>query len=119
MRQSVKVTRRKTKWRLERKLKQRLQNKLDNHRRKAGGRFTTVQWRDKLALFDNRCAYCGEQSSKLEVEHIVPIIKGGQHCDANIVPACRKCNAQKGEMTIEEWMAKLEKEQPNGGSSNE
>lgn len=108
MRQSIKFKRKKSLWRIKRKLKQRLQNKLDNHRRKAGGRFTVSQWRDKLELFNHCCAYCGEPSDKLEVEHMTPIIKGGIHDDSNIVPACRRCNAQKGEMTIEEWLEKLE-----------
>lgn len=101
---------RKPEWRIKRKLKQRLRNKLDNHRRKAGGRFTVAQWLDKLELFNNCCAYCGEPSDKLEVEHMIPIIKGGKHEDSNIVPACRKCNAQKGELTIDEWLIKLKGE---------
>lgn len=61
-----------------------------------------------MELFNHCCAYCGEPSDKLEVEHMTPIIKGGIHDDSNIVPACRRCNAQKGEMTIEEWLEKLE-----------
>ena len=97
-------------WRKKRKLKQRVKNKLDNHRRKAGGRYTPTQWWDCLEEFDYCCAYCGkseEEVGTLEVEHMTPLSKGGIHGASNIVPACRKCNAQKGEMTLEEWEVKL------------
>ena len=110
---SMRPKRRKSKkpaWRIQRKLKQRLQNKLDNHKRKVGGRFTTVQWNAKLRQFNNCCAYCGEFDAHLEVEHMIPTSRGGLHDDDNIVPACRNCNAQKGEMTMDEWMTKLEGE---------
>ncbi len=102
--------RKKPQWRKDRKLKQRLKNKLDNHRRKAGGRFTVQQWLKKLRLFDHCCAYCGDHQDvcgTLEVEHMVPINRGGKNEDSNIVPACRRCNAQKGEYTLIEWHEKL------------
>jgi 5-methylcytosine-specific restriction endonuclease McrA len=110
---SRRSSKRKTEWRKKRKLKQRIQNKLDNHRRRAGGRFSVRQWNKKLEEFDHKCAYCGEppaEGKTLEVEHMIPISRGGAHDESNIVPACRKCNAQKGEMTLEEW---IEKEKEN------
>ena len=44
--------------------------------------------------FEHCCAYCG-CSGDLEIEHVVPISKGGQHHLGNIVPACTRCNSSK------------------------
>lgn len=57
--------------------------------------------------FDCCCAYCGtpeHQSAELEIEHIVPISKGGPHLLSNIVPACARCNDSKGSKDVETWM---------------
>lgn len=39
------------------------------------------------------CVYCGSPSN--EIEHIVPLSRGGQHASSNIAAACRSCNAKK------------------------
>ena len=119
----LKVRRKKTKWRIERKKRQRLKNKLDNHRRRAGGRVTVSAWLSKLKEYKWSCAYCLTDFStdhcKLEIEHIIPISRGGKHEINNLVPSCKKCNRQKGELTIEEWMSKItaviEKETSSNG----
>ena len=33
---------------------------------------------------------------RLEMDHITPLSKGGDHTASNIVPCCRSCNAKKG-----------------------
>jgi 5-methylcytosine-specific restriction endonuclease McrA len=45
------------------------------------------------------CGICGESvemTSRWEVDHIVPISKGGSHCYANVQLAHRRCNRSKG-----------------------
>lgn len=57
--------------------------------------------------FDHCCAYCGtaeHRSSELEIEHVVPISKGGPHLLSNIVPACTACNSSKRSQDLETWM---------------
>ena len=52
----------------------------------------------RWAEFDHACAYCGKpdhRADELELEHVVPISKGGAHHLNNIVPACRQCNHSK------------------------
>lgn len=70
---------------------------------------TTKEWRDILALFDNRCAYCfAPQSALLHVlhkEHIVPVSAGGPLIADNVVPACRSCNARKRNKSLLAFMA--------------
>ena len=53
---------------------------------------------NRWAEFGYACAYCGKpdhRADELELEHVIPISKGGDHCLANIVPACRQCNHSK------------------------
>lgn len=48
----------------------------------------------------HRCEYCGAPevlfNFPFEVEHIVPVIRGGSDQDTNLALACRACNVHKG-----------------------
>ncbi len=59
-------------------------------------------WKKVLSDFNHQCAYCGSETG-LEQEHIVPMKKGGKYELGNIVPACRHCNASKGDRYLIEW----------------
>ncbi len=48
-----------------------------------------------------RCVYCGSRHA-LTLDHLVPRSKGGRSSWDNLLTACRKCNAQKGDLTPEE-----------------
>jgi 5-methylcytosine-specific restriction endonuclease McrA len=55
-------------------------------------------WKWLCAFLDNRCQSCGHQFPfrKLEIDHIVPLSKGGAIGDPlNVQPLCRSCNARK------------------------
>ena len=45
-----------------------------------------------------QCTYCGVPGTdaELEVDHIIPIARGGSNHISNLTTACRKCNAKKG-----------------------
>lgn len=60
---------------------------------------TQQEWQDILKKFDYKCAYCGTDE-KIEMDHVIPISKGGPHTKNNVVPACRFCNASKGNRPI-------------------
>ena len=66
--------------------------------------FTPEQWAQAKQHFNNRCCYCGEKLP-LEQEHFVPVIKGGGYSADNILPSCRRCNAQKNDKDFFEWYA--------------
>lgn len=70
--------------------------------RRGGGFVSSDEWALLKEKFDNCCAYCGVRTDKLEMEHIIPISRGGAHVPDNIVPACRQCNATKGARTPDE-----------------
>jgi len=58
-------------------------------------------WR-RWVEFGHACAYCGS-SGDLQIEHVVPISKGGEHHLGNIVPACQGCNLSKRSADVEAW----------------
>lgn len=39
----------------------------------------------------------------MTLDHVLPLSRGGRHCIANIVPACKNCNQKKGSLTVAEW----------------
>lgn len=51
-----------------------------------------------------RCQYCGRPAPEvsLEVDHIVPVSKGGDNNPENLITACSDCNLGKGTHLIEE-----------------
>lgn len=51
--------------------------------------------------WDHKCGYCGDEATSLD--HIVPRFKSGSSNCHNLLPACRKCNANKGSDDMEAW----------------
>jgi len=49
------------------------------------------------------CFYCGEKSPKT-LDHLLPLSKGGDNDDENLVLCCRSCNSQKKNKTALEYM---------------
>jgi 5-methylcytosine-specific restriction endonuclease McrA len=69
-------------------------------------RFTrrNIFYRDK-----NRCQYCGKvfRQRELNLDHVVPLSRGGKSTWDNVVCACIPCNTEKGCRTPEEAHMKL------------
>jgi HNH endonuclease len=42
------------------------------------------------------CHYCHRTNVPLEVDHVVPLYKGGTNADSNLVASCHDCNHSKG-----------------------
>lgn len=49
------------------------------------------------------CAYCGGESGPFEIDHVVPISRGGGNAPENLAVACRPCNRSKRNLTLSEW----------------
>jgi 5-methylcytosine-specific restriction endonuclease McrA len=58
--------------------------------------YSVKDWDKTVAVFGNRCVYCNKRTSSIEIEHFVPVCKGGGTSIGNIVPACKTCNQLKG-----------------------
>ena len=56
-----------------------------------------------LEKWGRRCAYCGTENVPLEIEHIIPKIRGGSNRVSNLTLACNTCNQTKGTLTAEEF----------------
>ena len=56
-----------------------------------------------LAKWRRKCAYCGRAGIPLEVEHIVPRIRGGTNRVSNLTLSCTTCNRLKGKRTAGEF----------------
>lgn len=51
---------------------------------------TRVMSRDSMT-----CQYCGDSSGKIVLDHVVPVCRGGDTHDHNLVAACEPCNIKK------------------------
>jgi 5-methylcytosine-specific restriction endonuclease McrA len=60
-------------------------------------------WRRKCAR--GFCHYCGVQvkPADLTMDHLIPLIRGGQSVKGNLVPACKTCNNHKRNQLPMEW----------------
>jgi 5-methylcytosine-specific restriction endonuclease McrA len=95
-------------WRHMTDISYRLYHRSKSKRRKAqerGSRTVMLSpdqlWR-RWVDFNHTCAYCGV-GGDLQVEHVVPISKGGEHHLGNIVPACQSCNFSKRKADVLTW----------------
>ena len=61
--------------------------------------------RENIYRRDNyECVYCGDGNRKtLTLDHVIPQSKGGKDSWDNLVTACRKCNSEKSNLTLEEY----------------
>jgi hypothetical protein len=50
-----------------------------------------------------RCVYCGSDK-KLTIDHVVPLSSGGKSSWENTVTSCHKCNNQKGNSPLVDFM---------------
>lgn len=50
------------------------------------------------------CAYCGASQGPLQRDCVLPISRGGRYTAANVVPACRSCNASKCNAEVTGWL---------------
>jgi 5-methylcytosine-specific restriction endonuclease McrA len=79
------------------------------HRRRAKYTDPSMAWGAWMAIkedYGHRCAYCAALPAKLEQDHMDPLAIGGRHNSANVVPACRRCNASKGDTPLLLWLAR-------------
>ncbi len=61
--------------------------------------------RENVFRRDNyECVYCGDSTRKtLTLDHVIPQSKGGKDSWDNLVTACKRCNSEKSDLTLEEY----------------
>jgi hypothetical protein len=91
-------------------------NRINRAKRDAALRGVKVEAVNPIRVFERdawRCYLCGigtprhkrgtYEPDAPELEHVIPISRGGEHSYANTACSCRACNAAKGDMTVEEF----------------
>lgn len=62
----------------------------------AGGKFTRADVMDLMKRQHGKCAYCHKSLKKeFQIDHIIPVSKGGTNWPNNIQLVCPQCNAKK------------------------
>ncbi|EMH2709957.1 RRXRR domain-containing protein [Clostridioides difficile] len=64
-----------------------------------------------LYTYGHTCQYCKGLTNdhQLEIEHKHPKSRGGSNSIRNLTLACRTCNQEKGNNTLDEWLQSLSK----------
>ena len=64
----------------------------------APGTCSTEQWEARRAVFGGRCwlRLPGCTGEGTEIDHVIPVARGGTNWPANLRPICVHCNRRKG-----------------------
>jgi HNH endonuclease len=78
---------------------------------------TAEEWKFVVERENFICHLCGSKTSldlkspwRLSLDHVLPIAKGGSNTVGNVLPAHRRCNQSRLDMTLEEfdlWLKKI------------
>lgn len=70
--------------------------------------FLPNRWLALLEWYEHKCAYCDASDVELTKDHVIPRCyrKTTPLYDRlqNIVPACKRCNKEKGRGNVKLWM---------------
>jgi len=59
------------------------------------GDYSISEWINLKIIMNNHCLNCWKTDTKLTIDHIIPITKGGTNYIDNIQPLCKSCNSSK------------------------
>ena len=84
---------------------------LNNYRarkRAAEGTHTAADVCAQYERQKGRCYWCGEKvGSRYDIDHVIPLSRGGANDRSNLVIACTFCNRSKGAKMPHEWTDRL------------
>lgn len=80
----------------------RLQTAARRRARKAENGIFYISPKDLRKLRNQICFYCRRNPGS-EIDHVIPISRGGTHGIGNLVLACRACNRSKSSKYVTEW----------------
>ncbi len=69
----------------------------------AEGSYNADDIKAQLERQKGRCFYCNCKLGKYEVDHVIPLVRGGSNYPSNLVIACPVCNKSKGAKLPHEW----------------
>lgn len=62
-----------------------------------------VMLSELIQTHGSSCYLCNKNSAT-DIEHLIPLSRGGTNHVDNLRPACRSCNSKKGTKTLEEYL---------------
>lgn len=71
-----------------------------------GAGINKEQWLEMMNFFNWKCAYSGKSlgvKNNRSIDHIIPLVKGGEHEVWNCVPMDKSLNSSKNDTDIMEW----------------
>lgn len=74
--------------------------------KKAKGFATLEQLQARIAYFGFQCSYCPGPYE--ELDHAIPLDRGGTNWPSNIRPSCQPCNRKKHTKTVWEYLKRIE-----------
>ncbi len=86
------------------KIREQTRNKVARYRERlqlVGGESYREHSNMVMARDNNRCVYCGSEEN-LVIDHLIPLLLGGDNEPDNLVASCRKCNSGKAGRLFEE-----------------
>lgn len=88
-------------------VRRRAQQRASSHNRRARARmaegFVTPDIiRKVLEAYGNVCLRCGAKEN-IQIDHVVPLSKGGTNLLENLQPLCRSCNARKSDRNSDDF----------------
>ncbi|NGZ07660.1 MAG: HNH endonuclease [Magnetococcales bacterium] len=91
--------------------------RMQRERLKAKELKRTAWWKSRLG--QGVCHYCGVRCppQTLTMDHVIPIIRGGQTTRQNCVPACLECNQAKRHLSSTQWQCLVEQKRAANTSS--
>lgn len=70
--------------------------------RKLSAKTFLVTPKEIKKMLSKPCSYC-YSSQSTQLDHIIPLSRGGDHSIGNLTGSCKKCNLSKGAKFITEW----------------
>jgi 5-methylcytosine-specific restriction endonuclease McrA len=61
-----------------------------------------ISKKEVTRLYKSNCFYCGS-NKKIQIDHAIPLARGGRHAIGNLLAACEICNKSKHAKTIMEF----------------
>jgi 5-methylcytosine-specific restriction endonuclease McrA len=77
------------------------QNRQLRRARLRNARIYKVREKDLLKILRSPCVYCGCKGE--QVDHIIPLSRGGTHSIGNLASSCARCNLSKNNKFVTEW----------------
>lgn len=73
---------------------------------KSNAKTFAISAKEIARLYQTPCFMCGS-NNQIELDHIIPLSRGGDHSIGNLLSLCKSCNASKHNSLWMEWRIRL------------